>query len=208
MKRLFDLAVSGAGLVMTSPILLAAAIAVKADTPGPAFYSGLRVGKDGRTFRIFKLRTMRPGADQAGPAVTAGGDVRITRVGRFLRRTKIDELPQLLNVLRGEMSLVGPRPEHPDYVAHYTPEQRRVLAVRPGMTGPTALAFVDEEELLRGTDPAAAYVTHVLPQKLAVDLEYVDRASLKGDMAILGRTVYVVLRRTLGFRERTKRGSA
>jgi len=202
MKRLLDIAVSGAGLVLTSPILLAAAIAVKVETPGSAFYSGRRVGKDGRAFGILKLRTMRAGADQQGPAVTAGGDPRITSVGRFLRRTKIDELPQLLNVLKGEMSLVGPRPEHPDYVARYTPEQRRVLTVRPGITGPAALAFVDEEEQLRGADPEAAYLADVTPQKLAVDLEYVDSASVGGDLRILGRTLLVVARRAVGFRRR------
>ncbi len=197
MKRFLDLVVSGAGLVMMSPVLLAAAIAIKLESPGPAFYSGRRVGKDGRPFQIVKLRTMRPGADRQGPAVTAGDDPRITAVGRLLRRTKIDELPQLLNVLKGEMSLVGPRPEHPDYVERYTPEQRRVLSVRPGITGPTALAFVDEEELLRGTDAQAVYLDQVMPQKLAVDLEYVDKASLAGDIRLLGRTVLVLLRRAL-----------
>jgi len=206
-KRLFDVAVSGAGLVMVSPVILAAAIAIKLESPGPAFYNGRRVGKDGRDFDIFKLRTMRPGADQQGPAVTAGGDPRITSVGRLLRRTKIDELPQLLNVLKGEMSLVGPRPEHPDYVERYTVEQRRVLSVRPGITGPTALAFVDEEELLRGADAETLYLANVMPQKLAVDLEYVDHASLPGDFRILGQTLFVVLRRALGLRA-AKRGSA
>lgn len=197
MKRLLDIAVSGAGLALTSPILLAAAIAVKVETHGPAFYGGSRVGKDGRAFRIHKLRTMRAGTDQQRPAVTAGGDPRITAVGRFLRRTKIDELPQLFNVLKGEMSLVGPRPEHPNYVALYTPEQRRVLSVRPGITGPAALAFVDEEEQLRGADPEATYVASVMPQKLAVDLTYVDSASLGGDLRILGRTLVVVVRRAI-----------
>lgn len=207
MKRIFDVAVSGAGLVMTSPILLAAAIAVKLSSPGPAFYRGPRVGKDGREFLILKLRTMRPGADRQGPAVTAADDPRITAVGRVLRRTKLDELPQLINVLRGEMSLVGPRPEDPKYVALYTPEQRRVLSVRPGITGPTALTFVDEEELLRGADAQAVYLAEVMPQKLAVDLEYVDRASLGGDLRLMARTVLVVLRRTMGLR-RARPGSS
>jgi lipopolysaccharide/colanic/teichoic acid biosynthesis glycosyltransferase len=132
--------------------------------------------------------------------VTAGNDPRITTVGRILRRTKVDELPQLLNVLRGDMSLVGPRPEHPEFVARYTPEQRRVLAVRPGITGPAALAFVDEEERLRGDDPEAAYLAHLMPQKLAVDLEYVESATVGGDLRILGRTLLVVARRALGSR--------
>jgi lipopolysaccharide/colanic/teichoic acid biosynthesis glycosyltransferase len=194
-KRLFDLAVSGAGLVVTSPLLLAAAIAIKVESRGSAFYSGSRVGKDGRTFRIFKLRTMLPGADRSGPAVTAGDDPRITTVGRVLRRTKIDEIPQLLNVLKGDMSLVGPRPEHPDYVEHYTPEQRRLLAVRPGMTGPAALAFIDEEDQLRGGQPEAKYLSDVLPQKLDLELRYVDSASFAGDLRILLQTAKIVLLR-------------
>ena len=129
-RRGVDLAVGLLGLVMTSPVVAAAALAVKLDSPGPAFYNGPRVGRGERQFQIHKLRTMRAGA--AGPAVTAGDDVRVTRVGRLLRRTKIDELPQLLNVVKGDMSLVGPRPEHPRYVERYTPEQRRLLTVRPG----------------------------------------------------------------------------
>jgi lipopolysaccharide/colanic/teichoic acid biosynthesis glycosyltransferase len=192
MKRTVDVIVSAGGLVVTSPILLAAAIAIKADSPGPVFYRGPRVGKDGQAFGILKLRTMRAAS---GPAVTAGDDPRITPVGRFLRRTKVDELPQLVNVLKGEMSLVGPRPEDPKYVARYTPEQRRVLAVRPGITGPTALEFLDEEDRLRGGDPESVYVTDVMPQKLAVDLQYVEHASFGGDMRILGRTLSTVVKR-------------
>ena len=195
MKRFFDLLVSGAGAVMTSPILLVAAIAIKLESPGPAFYSGRRVGKDGRPFYILKLRTMRPGADRQGPAITAGDDPRITAVGRVLRRTKIDELPQLLNVLKGDMSLVGPRPEHPDYVEHYTVEQRRLLEVRPGMTGPAALAFIDEEEQLRGGEPEAKYLSEVMPKKLALELQYAERASFGSDLGLLLRTAISVLRR-------------
>jgi lipopolysaccharide/colanic/teichoic acid biosynthesis glycosyltransferase/glycosyltransferase involved in cell wall biosynthesis len=199
MKRVIDVIVSAGGLVVTSPIILAAAIAIKADSPGPVFYRGPRVGKDGEAFGILKLRTMRAAS---GPAVTAGDDPRITPVGRFLRRTKVDELPQLVNVLRGEMSLVGPRPEDPKYVAQYTPEQRRVLAVRPGITGPTALEFLDEEDLLRGGDPESVYVTDVMPQKLAVDMHYVEHASFGDDMRILGRTISTVVKRIV------RRGSA
>ena len=200
MKRVFDVAVSAAGLVLTSPIILAAAVAVKLESPGSAFYGGTRVGKDGRTFRILKLRTMRP--QSGGPAVTAGDDPRITSVGRVLRRTKIDELPQLLNVLKGDMSLVGPRPEDPKYVALYTPEQRNVLTVRPGITGPTVLAFIDEEQVLRGGDPESVYVASVMPQKLAADLRYVKTASFAGDLSILGRTFLAVVARAV------RRGSA
>lgn len=194
MKRALDVALATVGLVVTSPIVLVAAIAVKLDSPGPALYNGVRVGRDGRTFQIHKLRTMRM---SAGPSVTAGDDLRITRTGRFLRRTKLDELPQLFNVLKGDMSLVGPRPEDPKYVAMYTPEQRRVLAVRPGITGPAVLAYINEEELLRGEDVESAYVTRVMPAKLELDLKYVADASLGGDLRILGRTVARVLGRAL-----------
>ncbi len=195
MKRAFDVVVAAAGLVMTSPVIAAAALAVKLESSGPAFYSGPRAGMEGRAFRIHKLRTMRAGAP--GPAVTAGDDPRITRVGRFLRRTKLDELPQLFNVLKGDMSLVGPRPEDPKYVALYTPEQRAVLAVRPGITGPAVLRFIDEEAILRGGDPETGYVRDVMPRKLAVDLEYVRHASFAGDLRILGRTLLTVLGRPL-----------
>src|SRR5436309_6983465 len=174
-RRGVELAVGLLGLVMTSPVVAAAALAVKLDSPGPAFYNGPRVGRGERQFQIHKLRTMRAGI--AGPAVTAGDDVRVTRVGRLLRRTKIDELPQLLNVVRGEMSLVGPRPEHPRYVERYTPEQRRLLAVRPGITGPATIAFIDEETMLTGGDGERRYLDELMPRKLALELRYQDTAT-------------------------------
>ncbi len=189
-KRAFDFSVALLGSVVTAPIVLACAIAVKLDSAGPALYSGTRVGRDGTPFQIHKLRTMRPAP---GPQVTAGDDPRITRVGRFLRRTKLDELPQLWNVVLGEMSLVGPRPEHPDFVARYTPQQRELLAVRPGITGPAALAFIDEEELLAGRDESA-YVNEVMPRKLSLELEYLRRATFASDLAILFKTLTSVFR--------------
>lgn len=195
MKRAFDFAVSGLGLVMTSPIILAAAIAVKLDSGGPAFYKGPRVGRDGRIFQIYKLRTMQVGAERKGPAVTSAGDQRVTAVGRLLRRTKADELPQLLNVLRGDMSLVGPRPEHPEYVKHYPPDQRDSLKVRPGMTGPSSLAFIDEETLLEGGDPESTYLEQIMPRKLALDSEYVRTATFGGDLRILLKTARLVVLR-------------
>ena len=195
MKRGFDFVIALIGLTVTSPIIAASAIAVKIDSGGPAFFSGPRVGRNGAVFHMHKLRTMRAGADKTGPAVTAGDDPRVTRVGRFLRRTKIDELPQLWNVVRGEMSLVGPRPEHPDYVARYTPEQRRLLAFRPGITGPAALAFIDEERILSGGGGEARYVDDVMPRKLALELGYVERATFGSDVAILFRTAAHVVRR-------------
>jgi lipopolysaccharide/colanic/teichoic acid biosynthesis glycosyltransferase len=205
MKRAFDLVVALLGLVATSPIILAAAVAVKLESSGPAFYSGPRVGRNGEPFRIHKLRTMRARADGLGPAVTAADDVRVTGVGRLLRRTKADELPQLFNVLKGEMSLVGPRPEHPDYVKRYTPEQRLGLSVRPGMTGPSAIAFIDEEEILRGGDPETTYVKVVMPQKLALDLDYVRTATFAGDLRILLATARLVVRRAFGSRKKSPR---
>ena len=195
MKRGFDLAVAVLGALITSPVVAVAAIAVKLDSPGPALYSGPRVGRGGTEFRMHKLRTMRQGADAAGPAVTAGDDPRVTRVGRFLRRTKIDEIPQLWNVVLGDMSMVGPRPEHPRYVARYTPEERRLLEERPGITGPATIAFMDEETMLSGGDGERRYLEDVMPRKLEVELDYIDRATFTSDLAILLKTVAVVLRR-------------
>jgi lipopolysaccharide/colanic/teichoic acid biosynthesis glycosyltransferase len=189
MKRAFDFGLALGGLVMLSPLLAAAAGLVKLGSPGPAIYRGVRVGRNGQTFEILKLRTMRSGGDTQGPAVTVATDARITPVGRFLRRTKFDEVPQLLNVLRGEMSLVGPRPEHPDFVKLYSDDQRRVLSVRPGLTSPAALAYIREEEMLAGSDPVDQYVSTIMPQKLALDLDYVGTATFVGDLKIIGRTL-------------------
>ena len=200
MKRAFDVTVALLGLILTSPVMLASALAVKLDSPGPVFYSGPRVGRDGKLFDIHKVRSMMVGAAEAGPSVTAIGDARVTAAGRFLRRTKIDEIPQLWNVLTGEMSLVGPRPEHPEYLSHFTTEQRRLLAVRPGLTGPAALAFHDEERLLEGNDPVGAYVNEVLPQKLEIELAYLKKATFKSDLGILLKTAALLLRRPFATR--------
>jgi lipopolysaccharide/colanic/teichoic acid biosynthesis glycosyltransferase len=189
MKRAIDLTLAIPGLILVSPLIAVAAAAVKLESRGPAFYHGLRMGRDGREFRIVKLRSMTAGADRIGPAVTSADDLRITRVGRVLRRTRLDELPQLWNVISGEMSLVGPRPEYPEYVKLYTPEQRRVLSVRPGITSPTSLAFHDEERILAESGGAAAYPDSVMPRKLAMDLEYVNNQSIGGDLRILARTI-------------------
>jgi lipopolysaccharide/colanic/teichoic acid biosynthesis glycosyltransferase len=193
MKRAFDVAAASVGLIVTSPFLLVAAIAVKLSSPGPVLYRGVRVGRSGHTFYILKLRTMRVGADAQGPALTSSGDLRVTPVGRYLRRTKFDEVPQLVNVLRGEMSLVGPRPEHPDFVKQYSEEQRRVLTVRPGITGPSSLAFMREEEMLTDADPVDQYVSSIMPRKLALDLDYVRTATFAGDLKILWSTAGRVL---------------
>jgi lipopolysaccharide/colanic/teichoic acid biosynthesis glycosyltransferase len=185
-KRLFDLVVASAGLFLLAPVLLFVGILISLGSPGPVFYCGNRIGKDGKPFRMLKFRTMVVNADQIGSALTHGGDPRVTPVGRILRKWKIDEIPQLINVVRGEMSLVGPRPESPGYVQHYTPAQRRVLLVKPGMTGLTQIRYRHEETLLKSyADRERAYVETIMPQKLALDLEYVEHQSFFSDLVLI-----------------------
>lgn len=190
-KRLFDLLLSGLGLLVLSPLLLAVAAWIKLDSPGPVMFRQERVGRFGRTFRIHKFRTMRVDAPSLGPQITVGADPRITRSGRFLRASKLDELPQLWDVLRGAMSLVGPRPEVPRYVAMYPAALRElVLSVRPGITDPASLSFRDESELLaRAADPEREYVDVVMPMKLRLAADYVRNASLAGDVRLILATL-------------------
>jgi lipopolysaccharide/colanic/teichoic acid biosynthesis glycosyltransferase len=197
-KRALDLLISILGLLLLSPLLLLLALWIKLDSRGPVLYRGKRVGKDGRPFVMYKFRTMVLGAERTGPAVTYKDDPRITKAGRFLRRTKLDELPQFFNVLRGQMSLVGPRPEDPSYVAFYTPEQRLVLSVKPGITGRTQLQYRDEASLLDGEGVDEEYVTRLMPQKLKLDLEYVRTRSLLLDLRILWQTATTLLSRDRG----------
>jgi len=196
-KRLIDLLAAALGLVVLSPVLLAAIAWVRLDSPGPVFFRQERVGRHGRVFRIHKLRTMHVDADAHGPAITAHADARITRAGRWLRRYRVDELPQLIDVLRGDMSVVGPRPELPRFVALYPPELRaRVLNVRPGITDPASLEFVDEGSLLAGSsDPERTYVEAILPRKLARQAEYAERATWASDLAVMARTLRVLIAR-------------
>jgi lipopolysaccharide/colanic/teichoic acid biosynthesis glycosyltransferase len=182
------------GLTLLSPTFLLVAALIKLDSPGPVFYHARRVGKDGRPFRLYKFRTMVADAARRGPSITTAGDRRITRVGRLLRRTKIDELPQLINVLKGEMSLVGPRPEDPRYVALYTPEQRRVLGVRPGITSPAAIRYRHEERLLNGPDWEQIYVQQVMVHKLQIELDYLARRTVWSDLGIILGTVWTLFR--------------
>lgn len=195
-KRLLDLVLALPAALLLLPLTAALALAVKLDSPGPALFRQQRVGRGGRPFTIYKLRTMVARAPELGPGLTAGGDPRITRLGRFLRRTKLDELPQLWNVLRGDMSLVGPRPEVPEYVARYPAELRdKVLSVRPGITADAALEFFDEEsELQRAPDPEAWYLERILPRKLELYARYVDRWTLRGDLMTILRTAVAVVR--------------
>lgn len=192
--RLLDVIASATGLLVLSPLLLVIAVLVKFQDGGPILYRALRVGRHGVPFRLYKFRTMVAGADKRGPAVTAAGDARVTRFGRFMRRHKLDELPQLINVLVGQMSLVGPRPEDPRYVALYTDEQRRVLDVRPGITSAASLAYRDEESVLSGDDWESVYRTQVMPAKLALDLAYIARRTVFTDIGLILRTVAAMFR--------------
>ena len=194
-KRALDFAAAAAGLLLLSPLLLAIAAAIKLDSRGPAFYRQVRVGLHGRPFRIFKFRTMADAPAGGGAELTVAGDARITRVGALLRHYKLDELPQLIDVLRGTMSLVGPRPEVPRYVEHYPPEWRaRLLSVRPGITDFASVNYRHEGELLASaSDPERAYIDVVLPAKLRDALHYVDNRSLAGDLRVLGLTLRTVV---------------
>ncbi|MGH7896737.1 MAG: SDR family NAD(P)-dependent oxidoreductase [Candidatus Binatia bacterium] len=187
MKRAFDIVVSGAVLVVLAPLMAWIAFRVRRHDGGPALFRQPRVGRDGALFEVLKFRTMRA---VSGPAITVAGDVRITHFGRLLRRWKLDELPQLWNVLRGDMSLVGPRPELPEFVRSYPEEAREILRLRPGITGPAQLEGIDEEtELLAASDPESYYRSVLLPRKLAIDLRYVRAASFERDLTILARTI-------------------
>lgn len=188
-KRVFDVVIAGLGLLLLSPLLLGLALWVRLDSPGPALFRQERVGRFGRTFRIHKFRTMVDGA--SGPQITVGADARITRAGAWLRAKKLDELPQLIDVLVGDMSLVGPRPEVPRYVALYPDALRdKVLSVRPGITDPVSLAHADESaQLARAADPEREYVEVLMPAKLRAAAAYAEHATLATDLQVLLRTV-------------------
>jgi len=194
-KRLFDIAIAGPSLLLLSPLLLAIAAWIKLDSPGPVFFRQERVGRGGVLFRIHKFRTMCSDAPAIGPQITVGDDPRITRAGRFLRRAKLDELPQLIDVLAGTMSLVGPRPEVPRYVALYPPGLRdKVLSVRPGITDRASIEFRDENALLAAAaDPEREYTEVVLPAKLRYAADYVDHASLGHDLRLIALTIKTLL---------------
>jgi lipopolysaccharide/colanic/teichoic acid biosynthesis glycosyltransferase len=193
-KRLFDIAGSAVGLMLLLPILAAIALAVRLESRGPALFRQERVGRGGRPFMIHKFRTMKVAPAGAGPQITIGADRRITRLGAVLRQYKLDELPQLFDVLRGKMSLVGPRPEVPRYVAHYPPQLRdKVLSVRPGITDPASIVFRSESELLgQAADPERFYIEELIPQKLNHACDYIDRMSVFRDLAIILRTVRAI----------------
>ena len=194
MKRLFDILASGCGLLVLSPIFIIVAIWIKLDSPGPVFYRQTRVGRHNKDCRIFKFRSMRVGSDK-GSLVTIGGrDPRVTRSGYFIRKFKIDELPQLINVFTGDMSLVGPRPEVRHYVNYWTPEQMRVLDVRPGITDPASIRFRNENELLeKAQDPERYYIDVIMQEKIKLYLEYVEKSSFWYDIKLIFQTFKVII---------------
>ena len=193
-KRLFDLAGAALGIILMLPLGLLICLCIKLADGGPVFYRQVRVGRFGRPFRIWKFRSMVVEAERLGFSLTSAEDPRITRLGRILRKTKLDELPQLLNVLAGEMSFVGPRPEVPRYVGHYTPEQRQVLNCKPGITDLASLLFRNEEALLRGaTDVEQFYIRYCLPKKIELNRQYMERAGVLQDLWIIARTLWGVV---------------
>ena len=195
MKRLFDIIASGCGLLFLSPLLLCVAIWIKCDSEGPVFFRQVRVGRYNKDFRIFKFRSMRVGSDK-GSLVTIGGrDSRVTRSGYFIRKYKIDELPQLINVFIGDLSLVGPRPEVRHYVNYWTTEQMHVLDVRPGITDPASIKFRNENELLeKAEDPEKYYIEVIMQEKIRLYLEYVKNASLGYDIQLIFQTFWVIFK--------------
>lgn len=194
-KRGLDLLLATLGLLLVWPLLAGAAVWIRLDSPGPVLFRQERVGRRGRSFRILKFRTMRESAEP-GRQITVGQDPRITRSGRWLRASKLDELPQLFNVLAGEMSFVGPRPEVPRYVAFYTAEERRVLELRPGITDLASIKYRHEAEILAAAaDPERTYVDEVMRDKLRINLEYARGAGLKADLGVILATLGALFKR-------------
>jgi len=194
-KRAFDIIASGLGLIVLSPLFLVLAIWIKLDSKGPVFYRQVRVGYKNKDFRIFKFRSMRVGADK-GSLVTIGGhDPRVTKSGYFIRKFKFDELPQLINVFLGDMSLVGPRPEVRHYVDYWTPEQMHVLDVRPGITDPASIKFRNENELMeKAEDPEKYYIEVIMQEKIKLYLEYVEKHSFWYDLGLIFKTFFVIVK--------------
>ena len=194
-KRAMDIVLSACALAILWPLLLLIALAIWIDDPGPVFYRQVRVGRNGKTFRIFKFRSMVMDADKKGLAITVGRDSRITRVGAVLRKTKLDELAQLLNVLFGQMSFVGPRPEAPKYVELYTPYQRQVLLVRPGITDYASIAYRNENDLPAGApNPEAMYIEQIMPDKIELNMKYLREISPLADIRLILKTIVAVIK--------------
>ena len=189
-KRIFDLICATLGLIALSLVLIGIAIKIKAGSDGPVFFKQIRVGEKGREFEILKFRTMVVDAEKLGKQITVGNDNRITKIGAFLRKYKLDELPQLINVFKGDMSLVGPRPEVPRYVKLYNEEQKKVLEVKPGITDLASIRYRDENDLLGGVEnPEEFYINTIMPDKLALNLEYISKNNIVFDIYIILKTI-------------------
>lgn len=196
MKRLFDITASALGLLLLSPLFIVVAIWIKLDSEGPVFYRQLRVGRHNKDFRIYKFRSMRIGADRGSLVTIGGNDPRVTKSGYIIRKYKIDELPQLINVLLGDMSIVGPRPEVRHYVNYWTPSQMRVLDVRPGITDPASIRYRNENELLaEAQDPENYYINVIMQDKIRLYLEYVDNVSFCYDIKLIFQTFKAIITR-------------
>ena len=194
LKRIFDIILSLFGLMILFPFMLIIAILIKLDSKGPVFFKQIRVTKNGREFKIFKYRTMRVGSDKYSQ-ITVGKDNRITKIGAFLRKYKLDEIPQLINVLLGDMSLVGPRPEVPKYVALYTKEQKEILKVRAGITDYASIEFSDENDLLASEeDPEKAYIEKIMPKKIELNKKYLSEISILTDIKIILLTIKKIMK--------------
>lgn len=194
MKRIFDIVASGIGLILLSPLFIILTIWIKCDSIGPVFYKQVRVGRNNMDFQLFKFRSMRVGSDKKGLITVGGHDPRITRSGYYIRKYKLDEFPQLINVFKGDMSLVGPRPEVRKYVDMYTEEQMHVLDVRPGITDLASIRYRNENELLeRVNDPDKYYVEVIMPDKLRINLEYVARHSFTFDIRLIFQTFRAIV---------------
>jgi len=189
-KRAFDLVSATCGLLLLSPLMLIIAVLIKLNSPGPAFYRGVRVGLHGRLFRIFKFRTMRPDAERVGGTATSRRDPRVTPIGQWLRVAKLDELPQLLNVILGEMSIVGPRPEVEEHTACYTEEEKIILSVKPGITDEASIRFYNLSELLDSEEPTQLFVAKYRPEKNKLRMQYVREQSFVGDLRLIFRTFF------------------
>ncbi len=196
LKRLFDIIASSIGLVILSPVFLLLALWIKCDSKGSVFYRQVRVGRGNKDFHLFKFRSMRTGSDRLGLITVGGRDPRVTRSGYYIRKYKLDELPQLINVFIGDMSLVGPRPEVRRYVDLYTPEQMRVLEARPGITSLASIRYRNENDLLASSDnPNRTYIEQIMPDKVAIDLGYVENATFANDIKIIFRTFAEIIKR-------------
>ncbi|GAA0104648.1 sugar transferase [Paraclostridium sordellii] len=192
-KRLFDIVASSIGLILLSPILILIAICIKLDSKGPVFFKQVRVGKNKELFKIYKFRTMVTDAEKLGKQITVGNDTRITKVGTFIRKCKLDELPQLINVLKGDMSLVGPRPEVPKYVDLYDDYQEQILLVQPGITDYASIEFRNESEILgESENPESKYIDDIMPYKIELNIKYIKNISLYEDLKLITRTIKAI----------------